>query len=90
MTTIRDTITFVDKNNKVLRPFIVWLDERECSHVEDAIPLSQKIVLKFAKMYEPYCGIRKVTKMNWVHENEPEVWNNTHKSFSCRATSIFA
>lgn len=79
VTTIRDTITFVDKNNKVLRPFIVWLDERECSHVEDAIPLSQKIVLKFAKMYEPYCGIRKVTKMNWVHENEPEVWNNTHK-----------
>lgn len=79
VTTIRDTITFVDKDNKVLRPFLVWLDERECSRVEEVIPFSQKILLRLVKMYEPYCGIRKVTKMNWVHENEPDIWNNTHK-----------
>ena len=79
VTTIRDTITFVDKDNKVLRPFLVWLDERECSRVEEVIPFSQKILLHLVKMYEPYCGIRKVTKMNWVHENEPDIWNNTHK-----------
>ena len=79
VTTIRDTITFVDKDKKVLRPFLVWLDERECSRVEEVIPLSQKIMLKAVKMWEPFCGIRKVTKMNWVHEHEPEVWNNTEK-----------
>lgn len=79
VTTIRDTITFVDKDKKVLRPFLVWLDERECSRVEEVIPLSQRIMLKAVKMWEPFCGIRKVTKMNWVHEHEPEVWNNTEK-----------
>ncbi len=79
VTTIRDTITFVDKNGKVLRPFLVWLDERECSRVEEAIPSPVKTLLHLVKMYEPYCGIRKVTKMNWVHENEPDVWNNTYK-----------
>ena len=79
VTTIRDTITFVDKDKKVLRPFLVWLDERECSRVEEVIPLSQKIMLKAVKMWEPFCGIRKVTKMNWVHEHEPEVWNNTER-----------
>ncbi len=30
-------------------------------------------------MYEPYCNIRRATKINWVHENEPEVWEKTHK-----------
>lgn len=79
VTTIRDTITFVDSDFNVLRPFLVWLDERECSHVEDVIPLHQKIKLRIAKMYDSFCGIRKVTKMNWVHENEPEVWEKTHK-----------
>ncbi len=79
VTTIRDTITFIDKNNEILRPFIVWLDERECSRVEEAIPPSNKFALKLARMYEPFCNIRKATKLNWVHENEPEVWNNTHK-----------
>lgn len=79
VTTIRDTITFIDRKNRILRPFIVWLDERECSRVEDAIPASQKLLLRLVKMYEPFCGIRKVTRMNWVHENEPGIWNETYK-----------
>ena len=79
VTTIRDTITFVDKDNNVLRPFIVWLDERECARVEEAIPPLTKLELKLAQMYEPYCIIRRATKLNWVHENEPDVWNKTHK-----------
>lgn len=79
VTTIRDTITFIDKDNNILRPFIVWLDERECSRVEDAVPLPYKAELKLAGMYEPYCNIRRATKINWVHENEPEVWEKTHK-----------
>ena len=79
VTTIRDTITFIDKDNNILRPFIVWLDERECSRVEDAIPLPYKAELRLAGMYEPYCNIRRATKINWVCENEPEVWAKTHK-----------
>lgn len=79
VTTIRDTITFIDKDNNILRPFLVWLDERECSRVEDAIPATTKMVLRLARMYEPYCIIRKKTKLNWVHENEPEIWKKTHK-----------
>lgn len=79
VTTIRDTLTFVDKDNKVLRPFLVWLDERECSNVEDAIPASTKVITKLVGMYDIFCNIRKVTKMNWVRENETDVWKNTHK-----------
>lgn len=79
VTTIRDTITFIDKDNNILRPFLVWLDERECSRVDEAIPPSVKAILHLAKMYDPYCDIRKKTKLNWVHENEPEIWKKTHK-----------
>ena len=63
----------------MLRPFLVWLDERECSRVEEVIPFSQKLMLKAVKMWEPFCGIRKVTKMNWVRRRSTVVWNNTYK-----------
>ncbi|MCQ2602373.1 MAG: FGGY-family carbohydrate kinase [Clostridia bacterium] len=79
VTTIRDTITFIDKNNKVLRPFLVWLDERECSVIEEAFPAYKKALFKLVGMYETVCNIRRITKMNWVKENEPEVWNNAYK-----------
>lgn len=79
VTTIRDTITFVDKSGKPMRPFLVWLDERECSHVEENIPASKKFVFKLVDMYETVCMQRKVTKGNWVHENEPDIWNNFYK-----------
>lgn len=79
VTTIRDTITFIDKDKNVLRPFLVWLDERECSVIEEAIPADKKLLFKLVGMYETVCNIRRVTKMNWVRENEPEVWKNTFK-----------
>ncbi len=79
VTTIRDTITFMDKDCNVLRPFIVWLDERECEHVEEAIPFPYSMELKLARMYEPFCDIRRATKLNWVHENEPGIWDKTDK-----------
>ena len=79
VTTIRDTITFMDKDRNILRPFIVWLDERECSRVEEAIPLPYRAELRLAGMYEPFCNIRRATKINWVHENEPDIWAKTDK-----------
>lgn len=79
VTTIRDTITFIDKDKNVLRPFLVWLDERECSVIESAIPLGKKLLFKLVGMYETVCNIRRITKMNWVHENEPQIWDSTCK-----------
>lgn len=79
VTTIRDTVTFVDKAGKPMRPFLVWLDERECSQVEERIPKSKKLIFKLVDMYETVCMQRRVTKGNWVHENEPDIWNNCYK-----------
>jgi sugar (pentulose or hexulose) kinase len=79
VTTIRDTITFVDKDLKPLRPFLLWLDERECKRVEEAFPLSYRILFKLLGICEMVMMQRRVTKLNWVNENEPEIWNKTHK-----------
>lgn len=79
VTTIRDTITFLDKTGKPLRPFLLWLDERECARVEEAIPLHMRFLFSLVGMMETACENRRITRCNWVHENEPEVWKNTYK-----------
>jgi xylulokinase len=67
----------VDKNNKVLRPSIIWCDSRAVGYGEKA----------FNSLGKDYClshllnspGNFTASKLAWVKENEPELFSRIHK-----------
>ncbi|HSV32157.1 MAG TPA: FGGY-family carbohydrate kinase [Atribacteraceae bacterium] len=64
----------VDKDMKPLRPCLIWMDRRarrETQWVKDTIPLD-KIFGITGNYVDSYYGF---TKMMWIRNNEPEVWN---------------
>ncbi|HEX2935797.1 MAG TPA: FGGY family carbohydrate kinase [Bacteroidales bacterium] len=67
----------VDKNQNVLRPSIIWCDSR-------AVPYGEKA---FREIGEQHClehllnspGNFTASKLKWVKENEPELFEKIHK-----------
>jgi xylulokinase len=67
----------VDKNQKALRPSIIWCDSRAVEIGNDA----------FKKLGEKYClerllnspGNFTASKLKWVKENEPDVYAQVYK-----------
>ncbi|MDR2634542.1 MAG: FGGY-family carbohydrate kinase [Clostridiales bacterium] len=78
VTTVRDTMTCVDKNGEALRPFILWLDERKQGGAED-FPFLNRLIFSAVGMLETAAEQRQLAKCNWIRANEPEVWKNTYK-----------
>jgi xylulokinase len=70
-------LVLTDKNNKVLRPSIIWCDSR-------AVAIGEKA---FAEIGEEKClqsllnspGNFTASKLKWVKENEPEIYNQIEK-----------
>ncbi len=77
-TTQRDTGVFVDKDGNVLRPAITWLDQRmaKCS---EPLPILDNLMFSTVGMQKTIDLVRKKSKANWVKENQPEIWEKTHK-----------
>ena len=78
LTTIRDTCLCVDVNGKPLRDFILWLDKRRCE-VKKPVPLGNSMLFSLAGMKDTVDLQRRVSACNWIMENEPDVWEKTHK-----------
>jgi sugar (pentulose or hexulose) kinase len=78
LTTIRDTCLCVDVNGKPLRDFILWLDKRRCE-VKKSVPLGNSMLFSLAGMKDTVDLQRRVSACNWIMENEPDVWEKTHK-----------
>ena len=78
VTTMRDTAVLLDKDNNVLRPSILWLDQRmaECS---EPFPLFHRFCFKLVGMTDAATEQRRCSKSNWIRENQPEIWEKTHK-----------
>ncbi len=77
---MRATTVLVDKNGKVLRPAIVWLDNRAARgpyHPNRIL----RTVFHAAGVYDSIVTIQSSCKMNWLRENEPEIWEKTWKVF---------
>lgn len=79
VTTIRDTCVCVDKEGKVLRPAIVWLDQREIDDIGDRIPKSKQTVFKLVNMYDTVQMQCRSSKCNWIHDNEREIFDKMDK-----------
>lgn len=70
-------LVIIDKDKKVLRPSIIWCDSRAVAYGEKA----------FKEIGEEKClgellnspGNFTASKLKWVKENEPEIYNKTYK-----------
>ncbi|WP_428769144.1 FGGY-family carbohydrate kinase [Treponema sp. HNW] len=78
ITSQRDTVILIDREGKVLRPAITWLDTRQArgSYHPSGI---MKAVYKFIGMYDKIIHSQSAGQCNWIRENEPEVWQKTWK-----------
>ena len=67
----------LDSNNQVLRPALIWCDQRtaaECRYLNDTIG-PQRLVELTAN---PALTNFTLTKLLWVRTHEPEIWKRFH------------
>jgi xylulokinase len=67
----------IDKNNKVLRPSIIWCDSRAVSYGEKALNVLGKDFCLSHLLNSP--GNFTASKLAWVKENEPELYSQIFK-----------
>jgi|UniRef100_A0A7V3YHS4 xylulokinase len=68
----------VDRDIRPLRPCLIWMDRRarkETQWVKDNVPL-EKIFGITGNYVDSYYGF---TKMMWIRNNEPEVWEKIYQ-----------
>ena len=78
----------VDRSGKPLRPMIIWADQRAIREVE---AIEEKIGSeRFYRItgHRP-SALYSVEKFLWVKNNEPEVYENTHKMLQAKDYVIF-
>ena len=67
---------FLDEAGEVLRPSIIWCDQRtekQCRELTERIGAERLIEL----VSNPALTNFTLTKMLWLRENEPEIWHRT-------------
>lgn len=74
----RDSIVIVDKNNEVIRPAILWLDERRAEG-KKKIPWSARFLFKVVGMSNTIELNRRRSMSVWLQENEPDNWARADK-----------
>lgn len=74
VTTMRDTEVFLDEQGKVVRPSLIWLDQRE-AECKRKLKWYHRIPFQIVGMLKPVNNIRKQSKTNWLRENEPQSYD---------------
>ena len=75
---IRDTCLCLDEKYEPIRDIIVWPDSRETNSGTNLRPLL-KGGLKIVGMDEVMLTQHRVTKANWIMDQEPDNWKKTAK-----------
>ena len=78
LTTFRDTAVFLDKNYKVLRPSILWLDQRVATEVPK-VPFWKQILFGIVGMTPVVKYQQQKTMSHWVKQHQKEIWDQVHK-----------
>jgi len=78
ITTQRATVVNVDKDGNALRPAIVWLDQRKADS-DKVLSSALKPLLKAVKLHDFVDGIISSCQINWIKQNQPDIWEKTHK-----------
>jgi xylulokinase len=69
-------LVLIDKNGKVLRPAIIWCDSRAVSAGMNSIPFVGEYTMANCLNYP---GNFTASKMRWVIENEPQIYDKIYK-----------
>ena len=78
VTTQRATVVNVDENGRSLRPAIVWLDQRKA----DGSKILPSVIRPFVnrvKLLKFVNDIIESCQINWMKQNQPEIWEKTYK-----------
>lgn len=74
----RDSVVVCDKENKPLRPAILWLDERRADG-KYKLPKLSETIFKLVGMKETIDLNMKRSMGQWIRENEPEIYEKMDK-----------
>lgn len=81
ITCFRDSAVLLDKDMNIVRPMILWLDQR-AAKCEKPLPFLHRLAFGLVGMSETINLNRKRAAANWIQENEPENWAKTDKYIS--------
>ncbi len=75
---LRNSMVNVDRNGNPLRPIIVWLDQRKAEPVYRP-GIGNSILIYTIGLYRSLKMAQREGKCNWIKQNQPNIWENTHK-----------
>jgi len=78
ITTQRNTMINLDKDKKILRPAMVWVDRRK-AELGSWPPFYLSSVLKGMNIYDLIVYSIRECEANWLAQNQPEIWEKTDK-----------
>lgn len=78
VTTQRGTVVNLDRDGQPLRPAIIWLDQRR-AQVDGPLAGPWGWAFKALGLGETIHRFREKTQANWIAQNQPAVWQRTHK-----------
>lgn len=78
VTTLRSTMVNVDKEGTPLRPSLVWLDQRMAENVYKP-NFVLKLIFKGLGLTSTLQKMERKGQCNWIRQNQPGIWENTHK-----------
>jgi sugar (pentulose or hexulose) kinase len=78
VTCFRDSAVLLDKDMKVIRPMILWLDQRTAECI-NKLPFIDRAIFSLVGKYETVQSNRRRSMPNWFIENEPENWARVYK-----------
>jgi len=78
VTTQRDTCVLLDKDGNVLRPAIIWADQRPLKN-KRSFPKKVEWALRFVGMNQIAHILSDQCPAHWIQDNEPEIWEKTYK-----------
>ena len=78
LTTQRSTVINVDRDGRPLRPGILWIDQR-VAEVKGWPPVWIRLALRSVGLYRQVADLIRNCEANWIRQNQPEIWERTHK-----------
>lgn len=78
VTTQRGSMVNLDKSGNVLRPAILWLDQRLATKFK-AMPWYWKVIFSVIGQSEAIHYFQQKAPANWIKQHQPEIWALTDK-----------